>query len=420
MFKPLRIIILLSALIVFASCSTSSQNGGNGMGKNPLGMSDEDYTAFLDTSLLSAGNNYRLKGVLAKAKAGDKINIAAIGGSVTEGEGPRDYHDGYAYQFAEKFKSAFTPDDGANVVFDGAGLSGTPSTLGLVRYQSDVVDVLGAVPDILVIEFAVNDGGEPTQSRAFESLIRTALTQSESTAVIVLYAAAEYPNTQPQMKGVAEHYLVPEVSISDAVRSPLNNGVFTNEQFFTDTVHPTADGHELMADCLINLLKKADAAPADEPAAVPDTASKTPDFFNFTRITPEGDDNVKITAGGFSSVDPKCQSIKKTGGSNFPQNWYHAPSDSADSFVMEIDCKNLLFVYKENGSWESTPFGMAEAYVDGEFAGSFDGSNPNGWNNCVTQLLIDESESAKHTVEIRMKKGSESEGFTIVAMGYSR
>jgi len=386
---------------------------------NPLKYSDEDYAKIMKASLASAGNNYRMKKVIEKLRAGQPVYIAALGGSVTEGAGPSNYKDGYAYQFNKKLKAEFTPDNGANVYFDGAGLSGTPSPLGLVRYQNDVVDTLGGVPDVLIIEFAVNDGGECTRTRAFETLIRDALLANPEACVIALYSDATYPNTQDAMMPVATFYRIPQVSVKNGMR---NSGVaFDQKAFFADYVHPTKGGHEIMADCLINAFRTADAAVENNPYEIPGEYYNRKPLTNFKRITGD-DENVKISAGGFNTVDASCQSIKKTGKSDFPQNWHHAAADAdnTESFVMNINCKSLIFVHKNQGSWLPEKFGRAEVYVDGKFKVVYDGGADGGWCNCIVNMIIDEEEAGDHVVEVKMKEGEENKGFTIVAMGYSK
>ena len=100
----------------------------------PMGIESEIYVELLNESIVSTGNNYRMKKVIEKLRSGENVYIAAIGGSVTEGVGPEDFKDGYAFTFFRKLKEEFTDNDGANVYFDCAGLSGTPSELGLLRY----------------------------------------------------------------------------------------------------------------------------------------------------------------------------------------------------------------------------------------------------------------------------------------------
>lgn len=384
-----------------------------------LDLSKKDYQKAIEKTLLSTGNNARLKLVLEKLQNGEDVFVAALGGSVTEGAGPADYRDGYAYQFFNKLKSDFTKNDGKNIHFDGAGLSGTPSPLGLVRYQSDVVDFLGHIPDLLIIEFAVNDGSDPFCQRGFEALVRNALSSSEETAVIALFSDAKtYRNTQGTMIPIARHYEIPMISIQDAVE---RSGVKIDEdKFFADYVHPTKDGHTFMADALINLLEVVKKSPTDEKNQIPSECLKQPSFEGFKRIFGD-DENVKISAGSFNKIDSQGQSLKKTNKSDFPQNWYRKSRGSSDeSFVIEINCRSLIFVYKEQGSWMSEKFGKADIFVDGKKIETFDGGKSGGWNNAVTKLIIDEEKSANHKVEVKMAEGDENKGFTILALGYTK
>ena len=372
----------------------------------------------VEETLVSTGNNYRLKTALEKIKKGEKVTLAALGGSVTEGAGPEKFTDGYAFQFFRALKAAYAPGNGENVVFDGAGLSGTPSQLGIVRYKQDVVDVLGGNPDILIIEFAVNDAGDDFSARGFEALVRDALSASSETAVIALYSAATYGNTAAQKKPIANHYQIPQVDILPVVKKGISSGKVKEKDYYTDNVHPTKDGHQFMSDSLMNLLAVVDKAAKDSPCAIPAESLKNPSFSGMKMILGD-DENVKISAGAFNKKDGATQTLKKTNKGDFPQNWYKSASSKGESFKMDITCKNLILTYKVQGSWLSEKFGSADVYVDGKKVGTYDGGAANGWNNCEARLIIDEKSAAKHSVEIKMAPGSESKGFTIVCMGYS-
>lgn len=387
--------------------------------EHPFKISDTEYAKILEETLISKGNNYRLKKVLEKIKKGEKVQIAAIGGSVTEGAGPAKFTDGYAYQFFRELKAEYAPGDGSNLYFNNAGLSGTPSILGRVRYQSDVIDVCGGNPDLLIVEFAVNDGGEELFQWGFEALVRDALLANPETAVIALYCAASYGNTSFQKRPISEHYSIPHINMLDVVNKGIEKKTFTKEQYYADYVHPTINGHKIMCDALMNLVSIADKAKIDSPIAVPTKLYKEPGLSQMIRVTGNSED-VKISAGAFKNIDPNCQTIKKTNKTDFPFNWYKKGQDSNEAFKMDINCKNLLLVYKVQGSWSSEKFGKAEVYVDGKLFETYDGGKAGGWNNCETVLIINEPAAKKHSVEVRMAAGSENKGFTIVAMGYTK
>ena len=109
---------------------------------NGLGISDEKYEEIIQKSFVSSGNNHLVKKVLEKMRAGEEVILAAIGGSVTEGAGPSDFHQGYAYQFKDLFIQKYAAD-AAKVKFVPAGIGGTPSAMGVVRYQKDLVAAAG-------------------------------------------------------------------------------------------------------------------------------------------------------------------------------------------------------------------------------------------------------------------------------------
>lgn len=414
------ILAFFAATLLFTSCAKKEKIEEKKV-KNiepVFGMTEEEYQAVLDKSILSVGNNYRLKRFIGKYQNGEDVYIAAIGGSVTEGAGPVNYKDGYFYQFVSRLGTEYKREGSGKIVVNDAALSGTSSAIGWVRYQSDVIDEMGHAPDLLIIEFAVNDYMEPTKVRGFEAMIRRALTDNPDCAVIVLYAAATYGNTQADMNPVASYYKVPQISILDAIKQPMESGKIKKEAFYTDIVHPFKAGHTLMVDCIINLFRKAEDDVEDEPFAVPSNTKLNPDFVGLVRITGD-DENVKIHAGDFNQTDENCQTIKKTNKSNFPQNWCHKAGSK--SFKMDINCKNLIFLFKEgNAAAKDVTYGQAEVYIDGKLFETYNAAKEGGWNNPGVKVIIDEAEAKDHTVEVKMISGDEDKEFTIVAMGYSR
>ncbi len=419
--KFTKILTIILGAFIIMSCSTKNENELPAK-QNIFSLSEADYQSILKESVVSLGNTYRLKAVLKKLKKGDKVTLAALGGSVTEGAGPANFTDGYAYQFYRAMKAKYAKADGENFVFNNAGLSGTPSQLGLVRYQKDVVEVLGQTPDILIVEFAVNDGGDDFSQRAFEAIVRDALSANPETAVIALYSAATYGNTGAQKRPIAKHYQIPQLDILTAIKPFLDSGKIKKEAYYSDYVHPTFEGHQLMCECLMNMVDLIDKADKEKAAELPSTFVIQKPFSGMKMITGD-DENVKISAGSFCETDANCQTIKKTNKSNFPQNWYKPSASDNTPFKMNITCKNLILTYKVQGSWLSEKFGSAEVYVDGkkleDANGGWNGGKDGGWNNCEPRLIIDEEKAAKHSVEIKMAPGSESKGFTIVCMGYS-
>ncbi len=404
----------LGAVVILMSLSSVQAN--------PFKINEAEYQSMIEKTIVSTGTNARMKKVLAKARQGEKLRIAAIGGSVTEGAGPADFKDGYAYQFFRAFKAKYAAGDGSNLSFNNAGLSGTGSLVGIVRYEQDVVKVCGGNPDLLIIEFAVNDNGDVLCQRTFEAIIRKAMLANPDCAVIAMYAVASYGNTAGQKKPVADHYVLPQINMMPVVNGAIANKIFSKEDYFTDYAHPTIEGHQFMSDCLMALVDNMDKAAKDSEQHVPASCFKEPSLYGLKRILPSDTDaNVKIERGDFTETDRKCQSLKKTNASDFPENWKKKLNAKAENkpFKMELTCKSLIMIYKVQASGDAEKFGKAEVYVDGRKVATWDGGKDGGWNNCEPSIVIDERTAAKHTVQVRMAPGSEKLGFTVVAMGYS-
>lgn len=386
----------------------------------PFNVKDETYEKMINASLVSKGNNWRMKRLLEFIKNGDKVFYTPLGGSITEGGGPASFRDGYAYQFLKKLQNKYNPG-GNNIIMNPCGLGGTGSAEGLMRYPQNVIERGGCTPDLLIIEFAVNDEAGTENIRAFEQLIRTALSQNPECAVIGLYSAAPYQNSQGEKIPVGQHYGIQQVSIQNAVDN--NNGEFSLEKdsvFYVDYVHPSTMGHTIMADCLMNLVDSIDADKEDQPCPIPsDYKISDSSFSNFVQILPayapgyKPNPEIKFTAGSFTERDFEPQH-PSTDFFSYPYNWMRpACSKENEAMRLELTCKNILIIYKGTGC------GTAEVLIDGKVVDTLNG-NKESWNTSNFKSFIKENEAKPHTIEIRMASGDEDKAFTICALGYSK
>ena len=369
---------------------------------------EEWYSDMVEASIVSTGNNARLKKVIEKARAGNEIRVAAIGGSVTEGAGAVVNKEGYAYKFASAFEKNYCPEGAGNMTFVNAGLSGTPSSLGIMRYDRDVVGLLGGAPDLLIIEFSVNDSGEATHGQAYSSMIHRALTDNPDCAVILLFAVFKSKwNMQTNYIPEGEIYELPMVSIKDAIVVPYFNGDLNNDLFFSDEYHPKTYG----------LVDRE--APETAPE-VPEHGIRKVFYEHTTMITsdPESlEEGVTLDPGSFTLTDKSVQSMFFTGKAAFAQNFMHDKDGGNEPFTLKLSCKKLLLNFKTSSS---KSFGLAEVLVDGAPVAACNGWASGGWNNCNVVSVIDAEESAEHTVEIRMAEGFEDKSFTILSLGYAK
>ena len=371
------------------------------------------YDGVIASSLISTGNNYRLRKVIEKAQAGENVYIGFIGGSITEGEGCS-YQNCYAMQTVRNFQKDYGTEDNVHII--NAGVSGTPSTLGVIRYERDLIEKNdGHLPDLLIIEFAVNDADDPTNGDTYEGLIRRALSSENQPAVVLLFSVFQSKwNLQDRFKPMGKYYELPMVSIKDAVVPCLNNFTITNSQFFNDQYHPKLYGHTIMADCLRYLFKTV----MEETPSAADTEAKdkyrSDAFDHVTMITSKSTD-VKVNAGGFSETDTAIGTTRYDNEKTFPDNWKHTKDTGNGALTFTVDAKSILLTYKKS---KSESYGKIDVYLDGEKVMTIDGHDAGGWNNPYTAVILNSNTVATHKVEVRMAPGSEQSDFTIMAFGY--
>ncbi|MCW3052189.1 MAG: acyl-CoA thioesterase [Chthonomonadales bacterium] len=203
-----------------------------------------------------------LPNVFAKWKAGKEVQVGYLGGSITE-------QNGWRPKTLAWFKTQYPA---ASTVEINAAIGGTGSDLGVYRVRQDVLD---HKPDLLFVEFAVNDGGAPTDRilKAMEGIVRQTWQADPSTDICFVYTLTEgmlgdleggkFPHAASAMEAVADHYAIPSIHMglevahlhqagkltftgtlpkTDAERAALNGKLV----FSPDGVHPYPEtGHEL-------------------------------------------------------------------------------------------------------------------------------------------------------------------------------
>lgn len=393
----------------------------------PVEFHSPSYEAMIARSLLHIGNTKRLKAAIDKAKRGEEVAIAYIGGSLTQGAGAVPLNrQCYAYRSCERFRQLFGQGDGHSIRLVKAGVGGTSSELGVVRYERDVLRDGAVKPDIVVIEFAVNDADDETEGVCFESLVLKALHAPNRPAVILLFSVfIQDWNLQDRLAPVGWHYDLPMVSIKDAVVEQFylarsEGQVISKRQYFCDIYHPTNAGHAIMADCLGLLFEEVDRAAPSQQDIELNKLSLIGDDFSGIRLFDRRQLQrlAVIEEGSFHETDPDLQLVElddhSYGTPLFPYNWMHAAGTDNSSFKLTICSRSLILLFKDSGSPE---FGTAEIRVDGEL---FKTADPHiiNWTHCNAMLLYKEPCAREHTVEICMQPGHERRRFTILGFGY--
>lgn len=377
-----------------------------------------DRAKEIERSLVSTGNNYRMKKAIEKAKNGDPVTIAYIGGSITEGIGATSNTSCYAYRSYEYFKKTFGKGDGSNVKFLDAGIGNTPSTLGMIRYENDVLKRAESAPDIVFVEFAVNDNADQTNGDAYESLVRNILKGDSKPAVVLLFSIFKSKwNLQSRLQPVGEHYKLPMVSVYDAILPDLRSFAMLDADFFADEYHPNDAGHQLYAECIghyFDVVNKEEIATSD--LTIPDSAKIGKSYEGIKMIDSKStSEYYKVESGSFNGTDSGT-GIMKYGLKIFQNNWMHSATAGNNSMKLTVTCKNFLVVYKSANS----NTGKLDIYVDGVKKQTIDGTAGGGWNNPCTNVIFNDTSSVKHNIEIKMADDSITKNFTIMAIGYTK
>ena len=192
----------------------------------------------------------RLKNLMKRAANGESLVIGFLGGSITQGSLSSTPKTCYAYLVYEWWKKSFP---NAAFSFVNGGIGGTTSHYGGARAWKDV---LCYRPDIVTVDFSVNDDANEFFEETYEGMLRRLLAAPSAPAVVVLnnvfYDIGK--NAQDYHNRIADHYGIPHVSIKDTVYPDVESGKIVRADITPDNLHPNDKGHRLVADEICKLL----------------------------------------------------------------------------------------------------------------------------------------------------------------------
>lgn len=177
------------------------------------------------------------------------INVVFLGGSITEGAGASEKSRCFANRTGEWLKTKF----GDRINYHNKGVGGTPSSYGLLRFDRDVA---AYNPDMVFVEFAVNDFGEDTR-KYVEGIVRSLASLPTNPYVVFLYTTDEVYSTKTDyFEEVAEYYGIPQIFLKEALRKHLNGENAREAGFLKDKVHPTDKGYEVYYNEMVRCLSE--------------------------------------------------------------------------------------------------------------------------------------------------------------------
>jgi lysophospholipase L1-like esterase len=278
-----------------------------------------------------------LPNFLAKAQgvfgggAQTEVKVGYLGGSITA-------QPGWRVKSLAHFKQAYP---GVKFTEINAAIGGTGSDLGAFRVQQDV---LSKQPDLLFVEFAVNDGGAaPDQIiRCMEGIVRQTWRANPNCDICFVYtlvegmapgiAAGKFPRSASAMEKVADHYGIPTIHFglevsrlsqdgkllwkSPLPKTPEEKAALGDKVVFApDSVHPHVEtGHQLYLAAIqrsLPAIGQASGQPMKHELPAPLVAD------NFERATLTSITAAKLPAG-VAPLDPAQDALAKSYANRLP------------------------------------------------------------------------------------------------------
>ena len=355
----------------------------------------------LKESLVYRGNTSKIKSVIEKADRGENITVAFLGGSITQGFNATIHENCYANKTYLWFKNRFP---NINVRYVNAGIGATGSIIGVHRVEEQV---LSKNPDIVFVDFSVNDKDNKYNKISYESLIRRILSHESKPAIVEVFMSTDsLENVQEQQIEIGKKYNISMVSFRDTIRNEINNGRLKWEDVASDEVHPNDKGHEIISELLINLLEDIDG----ENNIVKEeyTELGQPIFGdNYIEGKILNQDNVEaILNDGFL--------IDLDGFQGFKNGWMLDSSKDGARLKVEIEGKNIFLLYKK--LVEETA-GEFKIKADENNYKHIDTHFENGWGDySETEVLVEGDKKERHIIEIEVDRNNK--GKKIFIMGF--
>ncbi len=328
----------------------------------------------------NVGNPYRVLQVMEKARRGEEICIVALGGSITQGFVASNLEKTcYAALCAKWWEDNFPK---AKIRFVNSGIGATGSQIGLYRLDRDVLDY---EPDLVFIEFCVNDswGAEVSPAETYSNLVKRTLT-SKTKPAVVLVESMRKSGFMPQERflPLVELFNVPYISVNDAAKAEFEKDESLKDIFIADAVHPRDEGHAFAAKTICTYFENVKnwdingySDDSYDDILCPIRQYGKTDIYYPGELEPED-------WGCFEQGESNCAKMKTA--------WKATKNGKAITFKIEnVKTVDILFQRKPQNMGKTilTTPDNEKIVLDGDF--------PNGWGAYAEEKRVFASEEAK-------------------------
>lgn len=350
-----------------------------------------------EKGFVNRGNLYRIKEMMRRAEWGDRMTLAFLGGSITQGSVSSQYTNCYAYLvydwFVRRFpKTAFT--------YVNAGVGGTTSQFGVARVEEDV---LAVKPDFVIIEFSVNDENTDFYRETYEGLVRRVYGNPFAPAVLLVHNMFydTGKSAEEKHREIGAHYHLPSVSMKPPIYAQVEAGTIDRRELTPDDLHPNSEGHALLAEVITDCLDKIYMQRHEAEEAFPMPAPLTENAYeNARRIQ---NHNSTPVCEGFQAD----YALKKYVNDMF-RGGFTAVEQGA-KIVFTVEGTEIAVQYRKS---VRHPAPVAVAVVDGdvENAVTLDANFEETWGDCLhIDTLAHHISPGVHQVEIRLTQTHEND-----------
>lgn len=346
-----------------------------------------------EKGMVNRGNWSHIQSVFRRAERGEPVTLGFLGGSITQGSLASAQDKCYASLVANWWSRQYP-----QIQFINAGIGGTTSQFGAARVGEDL---LRFKPDLVFLEFSVNDEATPFFRETYEGLVRQILA---SGAALMLIHNVRYDNmvsAEDIHLEIGRHYALPCVSMRSTIYPLVASGVLLNREITPDDLHPNDRGHELVASVVTHFLEtirdgKEEAIPAPVIPA-PLTANEYE-----TSIRHQNHNSAPILEG-FTADDTPQEHITQMFRRGYTA-WHRG-----DRITFRVEGTGIGVQYRKS---VRKPAPIARVVVDDrpETAVVLDANFQEDWGDCLyLDTVLFHGESKAHKVEITIIEDHEDD-----------
>lgn len=327
----------------------------------------------LERSRLFDGNPYRLAKLFEKARRGEKITYVALGGSITQRYNASSAELCYAALIAKRLKESFK---NAEVEYINAGIGATGSLIALHRLKRDV---LCYNPDLVTVEFAVNEGNSDFTTEVYDNLISNILNSDGRPAVVsVCMVNSRGGSAQESHEKVCRYYGVPLISYKNAVWPEIEAGRLSWSDVSDDLVHPNDVAHALTARLVTDFFKSVSGLGT---VGMSDTVPTVP------LINSDYKNAAVYYTGDITPLSFGCFTVDRVDLNKMPNGWVAYENGAPLVFEFE-NCRRIYILFERTNKGDG---GKAEVTA-GERRTVLDADFKDGWGIYSNHELVFKAE----------------------------